>query len=364
MASSDIADVPLWPATMDLRIGSLDDPDQALTDIRPNLLVEDGAGRLFVGQPRDGNVRVFAPDGSLVRQFGSFGEGPGEFSRMMLTMGLTEDQIYLTDLNHSDVEVFDLEGRHVRTQTYRDATAGEPMAQPPVQLLPAGRGIVSPGRDLIDGRQFVNLLVDSAGVLIDTLFSYPTERIGISLGTGERYDVVMVPFGGPQPFVASPSGEFYWSVEDESDAQYVLIKVTLEGDTLVRRTVSIQPVAIPEAVIDSARGAVLEEAERIVDNTSRAATLVDEKVSFPSHYRAALDARLNRDGGVWIELPPDPASQRQRWVLHSETGDPTAQVELPQDVDAALFSDDHVWTIERDEFEVPYLVRFRIAPPS
>jgi hypothetical protein len=69
---------PEWTADVELRIGSVDDPGTALSGVGAIVSADDG--RFYVAQPQDGQVRIHAPGGELLRRFGSQGEGPGEFA--------------------------------------------------------------------------------------------------------------------------------------------------------------------------------------------------------------------------------------------------------------------------------------------
>ncbi len=244
--------LPAWTAHEDLRIGSLDDPDQALTMVRAHHLAESDDGLLYVGQPRDGNVRVYDDEGQLVD---TFGEGPGEFSRTMMSL---------------DTPI-----------------AGEQMIFPPREVLADGAMLVAPARSSGIEGEFVHLLVDSVGSLVDTLFSYPTTRINVPGQIGSRNASLRTPFAGSPPTVVASDGESFWTVGDE-------------------------------------------RATGMVSGEGRARELVESALEFPTHYRAAQAALPHREGGIWVRLPP------------------------------GLGADGDVWAIERDEFDVPYFLRFAV----
>jgi len=359
-----ISEVPVWNAEADLRIGSLDDPDQALTALRPNLVSLREDGTLIVGQPQDGNVRVFRADGTLAATIGSFGQGPGEFGNMMISVGLLGDTIYASDFSQGDVEFFSVDGRAIRTQTYREPLPGERMPSPPFELLPGGDGITVPGRDLSRDGEFVHLLVDSAGAVLDTLFAYPTGRVGIGLEPGRSSAQMLLPFRSPPPFVVVPGERVAWVVENSASDRYRLIKRTFDGDTLVVRTFGVEAVPIPEVRRDSALAAAYSEAGRALRDPSRGESVVDELVRVPTHYRAVEAAIGDGAGGLVVNLPPDHERGSQRWVFHDDAGEPIGEVSIPLGLTVAAAGQGEMWAIEVDEFDVPYLVRFSISPPQ
>src|SRR5690625_1170107 len=89
----DEPSVPTWSLVEELRIGSLDDEDQALTRIEPNGLAVHPSGHLFVAQPRLAEIREYDPTGGLVRVIGGRGSGPGEFN-MLRGIGFLGDTLY------------------------------------------------------------------------------------------------------------------------------------------------------------------------------------------------------------------------------------------------------------------------------
>ncbi|MDE2721476.1 hypothetical protein [Candidatus Palauibacter polyketidifaciens] len=77
----------------------------------------DGAGNLYVFDSLAGRIVVVGPDGSLVREFGRLGEGPGEFQFALAMAVLADGQVVVADARHRAYLIFDEHGeyeRHVR----------------------------------------------------------------------------------------------------------------------------------------------------------------------------------------------------------------------------------------------------------
>lgn len=73
----------------------------------------DSAGNLYITHHRFHKVYKYAPDGSLIMEFGSEGTGNGEFDT---PRGITIDQndnVYVVDHNNHRVQVFDVDGNYL-----------------------------------------------------------------------------------------------------------------------------------------------------------------------------------------------------------------------------------------------------------
>jgi hypothetical protein len=71
-------------------------------------------GRLLVGDVSEGNVKLFAPDGRLLKIIGRKGEGPGEFTAPRYPRFGPDGLIYVADAQNPRVQVFDAAGRLLR----------------------------------------------------------------------------------------------------------------------------------------------------------------------------------------------------------------------------------------------------------
>ncbi len=357
-------DVPLalpeWTVTPDLRIGSLTDPDQALTAFNANQLAVADDGTMFIGQSQDGQIRVYNQDGALLRVIGRSGEGPGEFARLM-TIGLQEGELYGVDLINASVEFFTPGGEYLRTKTFRESPESESRPSPPYTLFPDGTGIASPGRPVGLDSTFTYLRVDSLGVVLDTLLEFPSSRVSASIETGTTRASIRRPFGGPTPFAVSPDGQITWTVDDESTTGYRLIKRSISGDTLFVGSFEVSPIEVPDSVRQREDSIAMSQAQRAFQDRSQARSFVDEFVPIPKFYPSARAARPSEDGGVWVQLAPNPSAEHQVWVLHDAEAAPQAKLHLPASINLVLIRDSKVWGIEFDELDLPYLVRFRIA---
>ena len=360
---SGLDDVPQWYVSSDLRIGSISDPDQALSYIHEGLVADGPDGRVYLGQPQAGEIRMYDASGNFLAAFGRSGEGPGEFSGLS-GVRVVNGRIYAIDSRDRSIEFFSLRGEHLGTRLYRDVSEGEFAPYSPMQFFPDGSALAAPARPARTAVDHLFVHVDSSGALLDTLLTFHSSRFVVPLRVGDRSASVRVPFGGPPLFAVSTDGKSYWVIGTPADAVYVLNKVAMGGDTLFSRSFQVIPVEIPGPILDSAVAATVADARRVLETEGRARSFVEDNVHIPSHYRPALSVRPNPGGGVWIEIPPHSDASQQTWVLHSEDGDPISKVTLPAHVDIVLIDESRVLGIERDEYDVPNVVRFRIDQKS
>jgi hypothetical protein len=83
-----------------------------------NSLAVDDAGRIYTLDPKDIRVRVFGPDGTLIRVFGRAGQGPGEFSGPGGILAAPDGSIVVTDVLNGRISYFTREGVHLKDTLY------------------------------------------------------------------------------------------------------------------------------------------------------------------------------------------------------------------------------------------------------
>jgi DNA-binding beta-propeller fold protein YncE len=73
-----------------------------------------GSALIFVADGDADLVKVFGPDGQLIRSFGGTGNGPGEFDFPAAVWVSPFGEVYVGDQNNDRVQVFDREGAFLR----------------------------------------------------------------------------------------------------------------------------------------------------------------------------------------------------------------------------------------------------------
>jgi hypothetical protein len=70
---------------------------------------------------------------------------------------------------------------------------------------------------------------------------------------------------------------------------------------------------------------------------------------------------VGRDGSVWLR-GEDRGESTVEWRILSPDGEPYGLVRLPVGFWMFLAERSRAWGTERDELDVPYIVRYRIGP--
>ncbi|HEX6042542.1 6-bladed beta-propeller [Longimicrobium sp.] len=92
-----------------VRSVTLEQPDSALI-VRVSGIDLDSRGRILIGDVSEGNVKLFARDGRLLRVIGRKGMGPGEFEQPRYPRFGPDGLIYVADAQNPRVQVFDTTG--------------------------------------------------------------------------------------------------------------------------------------------------------------------------------------------------------------------------------------------------------------
>lgn len=371
--------VPTWALVEELRIGSLDDEDQALTWIEPHGLAVGPDGQVYVAQRRTAEVRVYDSAGGLVRVIGRRGRGPGEFSHLV-AIGFLGDTLYAVERTPGRVSRFTAAGEHLSTTevAYPPPTPFH-SPTPPLRLFPDGTGVLSPStlseayaRGEVESTGFVR--VDRLGQRIRELFSF-SEPEGLYMAPAAG-GVLALDHPMPEfPLVAFAEDGSRMAVVERTvgavdGARFGITELTLDGDTLHATRVAYRPVPVPAEVADSIRGHITEFATRVLG--AEGERLVRGALRLPRHYPPVTRAVYARDGSLWLRredgrirenarIREDGREAVDRWEIYVD-GARIARVELPAGLEVHAVHDGAVWGVEVDDFDVPYVVRYRILP--
>lgn len=367
----------------DLRIGSLDDPDEAFGIVTWLRVGPDG--RVYSHHFGDSFLRRWTPDGEPDGQVGRAGEGPGEFEDPR-TFGFFGDTLWVMDIRRYRVTFMDGDGMLLGT------------VSPPVNIgrdpnrpdLPAAR----PVRPLRDGTFLAITPGFSSRVASGDLTEAPAQRVSVEGQLLQEFwsmpyrpsDVFELTFDGGggryanQPFEDSfrtemDSFDRYIVLNRRIDAnpdspEYSLTKIALEtGDTIWHRPVPYQPVPVTEARADSAIAARaaswhpgLSEREAGLTLASLEAR-VRESTFIPDYLPPVEEIAVSATDQIWVRSFL-PTSDGHEWTVFDTEGNPIATVLTPTDVAIRWITAEHVWGSVTDELDVPYIVRYPIQRES
>jgi hypothetical protein len=369
-----------------LRIGSLDDPDYGFSRIVA--IDVDSHGNLYVAEGQDREIRVYTPDGELSHRFGGAGEGPGEFGGIS-RMGLAGDTVWVVDDAQNRLTLFSTDGTALSSARFVEATA--PLHSPGWHLrylprvrdaegyFPSDGGMSvlarggSPERDSIDvpiirfGSD--GEVADTAGwlprVLVDDL-----DQITVGQST---FHVPRVPDTRTRR-VLTPWGLVIVEQELEASTPRVrVLRTTHGGDTVQVQDFAFDPQPFPDEVLESlaiARTHVtgpmiafidgeIEQWERHEADTARARERVLDAMVVPAAQPAVQGIHPAADGSLWLERERTDETLR-RWTLLDASDEPIGELLLPRDHRLLRVDGDTFWLQERDDFDVPWIVEYRL----
>jgi hypothetical protein len=137
------------------------------------------------------------------------------------------------------------------------------------------------------------------------------------------------------------------------------LKITSNGDTVQTRHIRYDPLPLPNEVIDSIldfRAARRGSATGSAQDVNRA---VEEQVFRPAFYPPASMLVVADEDLIFLRREDLPGRE-VLWDVLSSEGISLGSVSLPISARVFRATDTHLWTTERDEFDVTYVVRYHI----
>ena len=123
-------------------------------------------------------------------------------------------------------------------------------------------------------------------------------------------------------------------------ASFAVTRTTLGGDTVYHRRFTYEPKTFSPAYVDS-----LMDARADLD--------------LPDFQSPVSDAQHGDDGTLWLRREVDSGPSHD-WIILSPDGRPRGQVELPGNTSIRWVGGDIIYAVERDDFDVPWLVKYRV----
>lgn len=387
--------VPVWEVAEELRIGSLDDPEQALTTVR-DVVVGPG-GALYVAQRRDQQIRVFGPAGEPVRVIGGPGEGPREFGSLSSLVAL-DDGLWVLDSGNGRRTFISWEGEFGDTRSWsgaRETMRFEEgglsffvMPQSAIRAVPVGDGtvIVNPNRGYSFSDDMVRadvwewrgpspfLRLDGEGMVADTVvWGWQAATSVRVVRGGHRYGFT-VPFGDAPLYALSADPPGVVVVErtrDPAGAPVDSFRVSLldaDADTAWSRSYPYRPVSVTEdrlrQEMEGLRAGNVDPTDVPDDpdppGPDEMLRELERRDLVPAHLPPVTAVKPAQDGTLWLRREATGEDAAVWLVLSGEDGEPRGEVTLPADQEVITALGDVLVVLEEDELEVPYILRYRI----
>lgn len=374
-----LAEVEVWSAELDLRIGSVQG-DDAITRIQSLSVSSDGI--MFTLHPMEQVVKLFDVDGSLSRSIGGRGDGPGEFQNAATT-GWLADTLWVFDPSSSRFTMFAGNGDYSSSFVVPIEFGEDPSAPQP----PRARGLLYDGtvhgsppafsRQVQDGTltEHIPMLMTRDGVVTDTLPAIPFGRNQWAISDPDdpnRGGMYM-----PQPFADGPLWTFvpgeravlHLDREAPSQAEgaaYTLTKISFAGDTLFSRSYPFGALPVSQVRVDS----ILDSTETMLAErgflgvTAGQAREWVEAGFYQPKFKSPIGRMLiGRDSTIWLSENREEVETRT-WIVLDPDGTVLRRVRVPSGLTVLVVDRLHVWGSERDDLDVSYLLRYRIMQPD
>lgn len=339
-------------------------------------------GTIAVLQRQSDRILVFSPDGQSLLSIGREGGGPGEF-KLAAEIGWEADTLWVFDSSLARLSRFLDDGSLIRTTDarpnahFRNAPPSDPgydyqvlSVRPDGSVLGWLFGRRGSSDPLLDGMSRVLVHLShvegpSAPIVGHIVAKLPlAQAIEIPLPGGSGR--VRLPFPNDPVLAIEPGGARIAIVASEvsgSNAGSVALTIlSADGDTLKLQQIALPGVPIPSQVADSVRdrfdSRAREHTDRAMAEATRRAAII------PDVYPPVVDAVFAEDGRIWFRGLP----RQTGYSVFDLSSGRLATVELPPR--ATIFAADRsrIWTVERDQYDVPSIVRYTFVaepePPS
>ncbi len=396
-----VSDVPELTLVEELRIGSFDDPDLGFSRIgRADV---DRDGRIFVSEVQAAEIRVFDAEGRFLHRFGRRGEGPGEFERMG-AMGVTGDTVWVVEILNNRVTLFTREGELISARN----------ANPVRILVPECSGYVSPQGLMPDGTFWSwmssircsaddrendvgendsipvpRVRFDATGEIVDTVgwdpIPPPTMRPPpgferfefippIQVGD-DRYRVPTPPRPRRLHWEGLPDGKLVVDVRlpvTNDVSAFLVVRLDLAGDTIWSRSIRYRPTEITDEYLDaladdaarSGPGMIMNgamvEPDLSPDQVERARSRIRAEMDFPPFHPPVGSSYTTSDGSLWLRIEGQSTGDGTMVLLLGPDGSTRGRMRLRDRARVLWRSGETILVSEPDDFDVPWLVRYRI----
>ena len=386
-----------WQLEEVLRIGS---PESAnlVTGVLDLAIGPDSA--LYVAQALVPTITVFSLDGRVLRHIGRAGQGPGDIELSATGVGWLGDTLWVADryrvqLFTTDELVPDEVIRFNLSVPEEGAflTPGRVLADGTLIGKRTWRGGFGPGMSRGADTGLALRRLSRSGEVLDTIANihWPDNAVEYENDRGRRVSYIhplkdLSPLGLKEYLAAlGPDGSRVVQIanvqEDGTPPTFDILVISVHGDTLLHRAVEYEPREVTSVMerrlADGLAGWIagdyspstsrwLAVSERTLERRRRAVRGAFRAPEFLPPVRQVV---AGGDGSIWLlrELREDRADV---WEIRDAAGRLEGTVEIGQGrasfkpwsprLAIVLASRDEVWGTTYDEYDVPYIHRYRV----
>ncbi len=308
-------------------------------------MVVSRTGTIYAADLSEGRIGIYDSLGVRLTWVGRRGRGPGEFLDIR-SIGFSGDSLWVYDPAQLRLTFWTLSGKYLTALAQDRFTNGRVASDSRVHgLMRRGAALVAqtrrpptaPDRD-VDPLVFE--LMQGANGTPDTLLvadmAHDLAYLWLAAGpVGTQYQ----PFRDGPLSGASPEGDVFVSISREAPtsgrrSQFSVTRMTFPARRVTRQEIGFMPTPIPARVADSLVRHYAEAlvAARVFPSAQAASQELRKRMFLPGWYPPVSDARLDRDGRLWLAGPTisDRLSrQPTRWTAYLPDGRLLGSVSLP-----------------------------------
>jgi hypothetical protein len=244
----------------------------------------------------------------------------------------------------------------------------------PTEMLPDGRwrgelmSYSLPSTGPVETLRLPMVLFDASGAVTDTVgyreltVTPMSEREMTMVGNVRVLSSEALP---SRPMLGRAGSDSVWvqrPVPEGPDAgTLTVVRITAAGDTLFHRELRYTPRAVDAAVADSLTEARIDTYRNRTNDLAGLTRAVHAMLDIPSFFPPVASITVAGDGSIWLRRQPAD-SDGWHWILLSPEGTPRGEVVTPAGASILWHDGDVFYAMEQDAFEVPWLVRYRLAP--
>lgn len=362
--------IRVWRVLRDDRFQVADTVQNLLS--RLGRLVVTTAGDLYLPEMSLNTVFHLSPEGRLLGRLGRKGKGPREFE-LMASLGTTHDSLWVFDPINRRLTLFSNRGGKPTTIPFESVAASEVLprrcpgrGRPAIfGLAPDGTAIVLFGR-IFDGAKMaecVDLVRTSrTGQIVDWIDSLAQDHSAMVIGNDSSMSV------GSQPLDDDP-----WALPTVDGTRLVIVRpnrkdgpaafsidlISFPGGRRIHREVIVPRAPLTSRIRDS----LLDSMEAVARRTGEAVmrSAFNRAMYQPRWLRSPRSIHLMADGTVWLLPETGRRPELVEWLVLDDQLRDLARVVLPEAVKPIECRGDLLWTIRRDEDDLPIIERYRIV---
>ncbi|MFQ5705623.1 MAG: 6-bladed beta-propeller [Gemmatimonadales bacterium] len=351
--------MPSITLASDLRIGSLDDRDYALTWVGD--LEVSSTGTIYVNQLMQQLIRVFSSTGRSLRRIGRMGGGPGEF-QAPLWMGWKRDSLWVYDGLAGRFSIFDAGGGFVRAERLSIRGRAMLLVDGSIAVTPSPPRAGAASQPLLRFRQSSET-PDTLLQLSGTPPHWVIERAGIGVLSTQS----LQPFADDPLWTVAPGGNSLIVVDRTagpvaSNAQYIVTALRVNGDTIWTAEFTYRPRPLTDEIVT----AIVRKDIQIRDSRRGSSGYhITEPEARKGLYRPKTLAPVTSlvvgyDETIWLRREESPLDTVVLWDVIGPDGARMGRLETPTALRILRAGRGFVWAVELDDLDVPYVVRYQV----